>query len=117
MARILLVDDDDATRLTLGALLESQGHEITEAGSLEEARDQLAADADYDLIVLDRSLPDGLGTDLVPELRARIPRAKVVLVTGTSANDIDARLLDGVLTKGGDVGVLMTTIRKLVGSG
>ena len=100
MVTLLLVDDDESHRVTLGALLESEGYEVIEVPSLATARAALANNgAVWDVVVLDRQLGDGLGTELVPELRARWPRCPIVLLTGADRTE-DCTLVDRVLTKG-----------------
>jgi DNA-binding NtrC family response regulator len=97
---ILLVDDSDAVRLTFAALLESDGHHVVEASTLAEARGQLAA-ATLDAAVVDLHLPDGLGTALFDEVRARHPRAAIVLLSGADAVEAPVGA-DLVLEKGQD---------------
>jgi DNA-binding response OmpR family regulator len=45
---------------------------VAQAGSLEEARRQ-AASVGYDVAVLNMDLPDGVGSDLIAELRELRP--------------------------------------------
>ncbi len=79
---ILLVDDNDAVRMTFGALLEDDGHTVIEAETVAAARARLT-DA-YDLVVLDLHLPDGLGAELIPEIRAARPGAVIALMSGSA---------------------------------
>lgn len=79
--KVLLVDDDGLVRLTLGALLEDEGLEVIEAGSLQEARQHLA-NAQFRLVVLDHRLPDGDGSELLTELRALSPAPRIAMLTG-----------------------------------
>jgi len=95
--RILLIDDSEMVRLTTGAILE-ESYEVAEADSLAEARTQLAARA-FDVIILDQHLGDGLGTDLIPEIRRRLPQAKVVVMSGSAAPE-ELRGADMIWLKG-----------------
>lgn len=79
---VLLVDDDGLVRLTLGALLEDEGLDVVEAGSLKEARERLADGGAFELVVLDHSLADGAGSELLGELRALTPAPRVAMLTG-----------------------------------
>ena len=56
MARILVVDDEYAVRLPLRRVLESEGHEVTEAFHGDEAL-QLFGESLFDLVLLDISCP------------------------------------------------------------
>jgi two-component system response regulator RegA len=118
MARVLLIDDDDSNRLTLGALLESETFEITEASSLAAARKSLAAALPFDLILLDRQLRDGLGLELIPAVRAQLPGCKIIVVSGSGGvGDEDraaAYAADGYFRKGEDLDELFEMIRTVL---
>lgn len=99
MIRVLLVEDDDANRLTMAALLEDEGFAVDEAASFAEAKLKIAtAGAPYDVILLDRNLGDGFGPDLAPDARARMPRVRLVALSGHDAVTEgweDARVVKG----------------------
>ena len=65
--RILLVEDHEQTRVTLGQLLQRRGHSVDAAGTMEAARSRAAA-GDHDLVISDLGLPDGDGHKLMAEL-------------------------------------------------
>lgn len=67
---LLLVEDDPAQRLLLGAYLRQGGHEVAEVGTLAEARARVAEVVPA-LVLLDLGLPDGDGLTLARELRAQ----------------------------------------------
>jgi DNA-binding response OmpR family regulator len=116
-SRVLLVDDNDANRLTLAALLESEAFEITEASSLAAARKCLAAAPAFELVLLDRHLSDGLGYDLIPVVRAHSPNCKIILVSGSGQLDESAAgSADGYFRKGEDLDELFDEIHALLGS-
>ena len=58
MVRLLLIDDDDANRVTLSALLEEEGFSVDVASSLAEAGERIASGASYALILFDQNLGD-----------------------------------------------------------
>jgi|APLak6261679142_1056127.scaffolds.fasta_scaffold00028_66 two-component system response regulator AtoC len=91
MLTTLLVDDDRAFSAVAAATLQREGLPVTVAHSLHEARN-LVAQKSFDLIVLDRRLPDGDGLQYLPELRAALPGAVVVMVTahGDIASAVEA---------------------------
>lgn len=66
--RILLVEDHEATLQVLSRFLGQTGHAVTVARSLKEARDA-AATRQFDVVVSDLGLPDGMGTELMESLR------------------------------------------------
>ena len=92
---ILIVDDDRALRETLTEQLTVDGaFAVTEAASLAEARSRLAeADARFDAIILDVSLPDGDGRDFCAKLRKSGVKVPVVMLT---AADDEADVVRGL---------------------
>jgi two-component system OmpR family response regulator len=109
---VLLVDDNDAVRLTLGAIIEDAGHVVAEAESLAAARAQLGGGAGFDLVLLDLHLGDGEGTSIIPEVRARIPRCAIAVLTGAQSESIAGA--DAVLAKGDDPMSLLARMERLV---
>ncbi len=91
MLTTLLVDDDRAFSAVAAATLQREGLPVTVAHSLHEARN-LIAQKSFDLIILDRRLPDGDGLEALPEVRAALPGAVVVMVTahGDIASAVEA---------------------------
>ena len=79
---ILIVDDDDALRETLADQLAVDGEfTATEAGSVVEAEERLAArDARFDAVILDVGLPDGDGRDLCIKLRRQGQKMPIIIV-------------------------------------
>lgn len=78
--RVLLVDDHAAIREAI-ALAFARDDEFVvtgQAGSLAEARELLD---DADIAIVDLDLPDGDGTDLIEELRARDPRVQTLVLS------------------------------------
>lgn len=94
MLATLLVDDDRAFATVAQATLAREGVPVDLAHSLGQARRAVAAKG-YDLVVLDRRLPDGDGLDWLPELRAAQARAVIVMVTahGDVASAVEAMRL------------------------
>lgn len=78
---VLVVDDDEDTRLNLCDILELDGYRVEVAGSMREvlARDNWDEPA---LVLLDRQLADGTAHELLPQLRQRAPHVAVIVVTG-----------------------------------
>ncbi|CAA0078672.1 Regulatory protein AtoC [BD1-7 clade bacterium] len=64
MIRILTVEDEVIIRTALKRLLEKNGYQVDEAGSVKEALDSYDL-GDFDLIISDLRLPGAPGTDLI----------------------------------------------------
>lgn len=80
--RVLLVDDEGELLSVLTRALSQDGHAVTTAKALASARDAL--DSRHDVVVLDLSLPDGLGLTLCRELRAARSQVPILVLTAHS---------------------------------
>ena len=67
---LLLVDDEQKIRRTLGQALRAEGHDVLEAGSVREAQ-RVLAERSVDVLIVDNLMPDATGLDLIRELVAR----------------------------------------------
>lgn len=72
---VLLVDDEQKIRRTLGQALRAEGHDVVEAASAREARRVLGERA-VDVLVVDNLMSDMTGLDLIRELSASVPEAE-----------------------------------------
>lgn len=82
MARILIVDDEEADRLLLQAILARIGHETVVAVSGEEALRRYL-ESGIDVVVTDLHMQDVHGFELITILREFDPPPPVVAVSGT----------------------------------
>ena len=89
--RVLVVDDEPDLRTLYELTLLREGHHVDAAGSLAEARDQLAAQS-FDVVITDMRLPDGLGLELLRELAAAQRRERCIMITayGSAENAVEA---------------------------
>lgn len=78
--RILLVEDEVGLAQTLSKFLHRERFVVDHLDCLAKGR-EAAAMADYDLALLDRTLPDGDGLLLVPMLRERSPGLHVIILS------------------------------------
>lgn len=80
--RVLLVDDHEVVRSGVKALLQAADDIVVsgEAGSVREAIDE-ADRTRPDVVVMDVRLIDGSGIEATREIRAKHPKAKVVMLT------------------------------------
>jgi two-component system OmpR family response regulator len=89
MSHVLLIDDETEICFLLSNVLRRLGAECREAHSLAEGRDALA-NFDFDAIFVDIHLPDGLGYDLIPEIRKKQPRARVIAISAVDNERVAA---------------------------
>ena len=88
--RILLVEEEAVFANTLRGALEREKYVVDHVGRLAFAREACRANA-YDLVLLDRNLPDGDGLLLLPVLRAAIPGLPVIVLT--ACGDVADRVI------------------------
>jgi DNA-binding NtrC family response regulator len=80
VARVLVIDDDDAIRIALRHVLEKAGHQVVDAPDGESALG-LCRDHAVDLVITDIFLPSKDGVEVVIELRREFPGARVIAIS------------------------------------
>lgn len=90
MARILLVDDDDALRTAMCLALELDGHRVTTAATAGAAIRSLDERAP-DIVVSDVYLP-GSGLTVLERARRCAHPVPVVMITGQPSPDLRERV-------------------------
>jgi DNA-binding NarL/FixJ family response regulator len=116
MNRVLLVDDHAAFREPLAFMFDREPdfEVVAQAGSLAEARRVLDS---IDLAIVDLSLPDGNGTELIGELRAANPHGMVLVLTASTQRGAYARAVEagaaGVLNKSASIKDVIEASRRL----
>lgn len=91
--RILHVEDDIDMRQVIRRKLEGDGLRVDGAGTLAGARSLLAL-GHFDLVILDLILPDGDGSELLPELDARVPPVPVIVFSAKDARAGEQRVVE-----------------------
>jgi PAS domain S-box-containing protein len=113
--RVLLVEDHADTRRVLERLLKSYGCIVTPAASVREAV-ELAERGTFDLLISDIGLPDGSGTEIIQQLKARGDIPAIALSGFGQDEDIRRSHEAGFsahLVKPINVSTLKETIRKV----
>ena len=80
MANILVVDDSSLSRRTSRRILESAGHAVTEAADGLSALERYAVDRP-DVVLLDVTMAEMDGLEVLAQMRAMDPAARVVMAT------------------------------------
>jgi FixJ family two-component response regulator len=90
-ATILIVDDDEIIRETLGEVLGSKGYLIETAETAKEAMEK-SRTRTFNLALLDIKLPDMEGTELLKKMHTVTPKMMKVMMTshGTLKNAMDS---------------------------
>jgi len=84
---ILVVDDESEIREGLEVLLRGEGYGVASAENGESGLAKLE-ERPFDLLLLDVSLPDRNGLDMLKEIRRRDPDLSVVLITAYGSIDM-----------------------------
>lgn len=92
--RILLVEDELRLADSLRKILERERFIVDHADGLEAARDASRL-GPFDLVLLDRSLPDGEGLSILPALRTDNPGIHVIVLSARNGVDDRVAGLDG----------------------
>jgi DNA-binding NtrC family response regulator len=115
---ILVVDDEDKIRKTLGQALRADGHEVIEAPSARIAL-RLLADRTVDVLLVDNLMPDMTGLELIRELAAGTPdseRPQILIMTAhaTVERAIEAMKLGALdfLQKPFEIDELLVVVRR-----
>ena len=93
MAKILIVDDESNIRMMLRLALEHVGHTVGLAADGAEGLEKFGGGADWDLVLLDHRMPGIEGIDVLREIRARKPDARVVMITAFGTVDLASEAL------------------------
>ena len=80
MANILLVEDDKTFIQILQGFLVKQGYEVDARDCIKDAV-TATSKTEYQLILLDYRLPDGIGLDLIKLLRSKDIKTPVIIIT------------------------------------
>ncbi len=121
MRQILLVEDHTSFRQTLAFLFDQEpDFEVClQAGTLAEARQLLKKTGSRaEAGVIDLSLPDGEGVELIKDLRDTNPEFAALVLTASLDRAEYARAVEagaaGVLHKSADVDEIITAVRRVV---
>ncbi|WP_328803865.1 response regulator transcription factor [Paracoccus xiamenensis] len=117
---MLLVEDAEDVAQAIATTLSRRGDAVDHAATLADARD-LVAVQDYDVAILDIELPDGLGTEVLSEIRKASKPTPVLMLTARTRIDERVSALDrgadDYLVKPFDLRELEARVRALIRRG
>jgi DNA-binding NarL/FixJ family response regulator len=122
MIRVLLADDHAIVRAGLKELLTDAG-DITVAGEAANGQEVMACirAEDYDVAVLDMSMPGRGGIELIKQVKDEKPKLRVLVLTMHSEEQYAVRALkagaSGYLTKDAAADQLVAAIRRIAAGG
>lgn len=89
-----MVEDNALTRYTIKSLLNKLGHEVVAEAEDGPSAVKCFRELKPDVVFLDLILPGRSGVEILDDLRAVDPAARVVVVTAVEQDEIDRRLAD-----------------------
>lgn len=100
--KILVVDDEISVCQTITGMLSQLGHTSCSVTSADQALTQCAEEA-FDLIITDLGMPGINGLEFAQRVRAHLPQARIILVTGwpvqLNAEQVDESGIECVIKK------------------
>jgi DNA-binding NarL/FixJ family response regulator len=122
MIRVLLADDHAIVRAGLKEILSDTG-DMTVAGEATNGQEVMAQvrAQDFDVAVLDLSMPGRSGIELIKQVKDEKPRLRILVLTMHSEEQYAVRALkagaSGFLTKETAADQLVAAIRRIAGGG
>lgn len=99
-ACVLVIDDEPTVRAVARLMLERSGFSVEEAADGEAGLDRLrATPRPFVAVLLDVTLPDCCGTELLARIRALAPETPVVISSGRPEEDLPDHGADAFLAK------------------
>ncbi len=123
--RVMIMDDDEMIRSLVTRTLSNIGYEVVEAEDgdavIQLYRKAQVAGAPIDLVILDLTIPGGMGgKDTVIEIHKINPEAKVIISSGYSNDPVMANFSNygfcGTIVKPFQVNILKEIVAKIVSS-
>jgi len=120
--RVLIADDHEIVRRGLQGILKDafEDIEVVEAKTAEEALEKIR-DADFDVVVLDISMPGRSGLDALKEIKKDRPNLPVLVLSIHPEEQFATRVLKagaaGFIRKEAATSVLVNAINKVRGGG
>ena len=121
--RVLLIDDHPLILSALQTVIAGLGDDVHVIGveSAAQARQTLAAQQDFDLVLLDLQLGDADGFDVLNEFRAAYPALPVVVISASDRASDVIRSIDqgamGFVPKRSSTEVLRQALRLVMSGG
>jgi DNA-binding NtrC family response regulator len=122
MGRILIVENEEHVRRTVGLALKQVGYDVIEAVDGEQAIHTILTDMQtqsVSAIICDLGLPKLSGNEVVAFIRAKLPSVPIIVLTGQPDVQVAAFLFkQGVvdyLIKPAQAQTLLDSVRRAIG--
>ena len=94
---MLVIDDDESILRVFRRIFEKKGYTVVTAQTGREAQEKLA-EYSFDVTLVDLTLPDMNGAELLPKMRKSAPNMVKIVLTGSATETAS-----NVLEKGADL--------------
>jgi DNA-binding response OmpR family regulator len=115
--KILLIEDESELRKSIKQYLHQEGYWVESAPDFLKASEKIA-DYDYDCILVDITLPNGNGLDIVKQLKKSSSKAGIIIISAKNSLDDKVKGLDlgadDYLAKPFDLAELNSRIKALI---
>ena len=112
---ILIIDDEEAIRNILAAMLEGQGYTVVLGADGRDGLEVFRREQDrIDLVLLDMIMPRMSGEEVLAEMVALDPEVKVVVSTGISAEELQTEAAKAILSKPYRAVRVLQTVRQVL---
>jgi CheY-like chemotaxis protein len=98
MARILIIDDDQDSRILIKFMLQQRGHDTTEAENGLDALNLIKVNQ-FDLVISDIRMPHMDGLDLSNHIRRIFPSMPVIFISAQNPQASTRKTVDGKLDR------------------
>jgi DNA-binding NtrC family response regulator len=116
--RVLIVDDDRELRTTIGEFLEENQYSVEHAASARQCHEVIRK-FHPDLILMDYSLPDSDGLQLIKEIAAAERECSIIMLTGHGTVDLAVRAIqegaDNFICKPVELPFVLRMVEKSLG--
>ncbi|MCA9648484.1 MAG: response regulator [Myxococcales bacterium] len=115
--RVLIIDDERLVRSALVKALRRRGFEVDEAGDGSEGLARVeAVEGDYQVVLLDLSMPGISGERVLERLKQDHPSLPVVILSGFVEDPAKVAAADAVLNKPLTTRALVATLDRVLGA-
>ena len=118
-ASILIADDEESLRTTLGTELRNAGYEVTTVRDGDEAINAVSS-RKFDLALLDIKMPKVDGIQVLKYIKIEAPETKVLMLTGYAdlrhAMESKKNGAEDFMSKPYELEDLLLTVRRLLNS-